>query len=197
MNKLLVKIGMFAAIISLASCGSDSSPGYEFMPNMYRSPSLETYGDHIVLNDTSYMIEGYNGMPVEGTIAQGHLSTFNYSEDQYDLAGSSATYPSTFVKDDKTMVQGEDLYVQMCAHCHGTNGDGKGTITHAVYSAVPSYSDSIQIRRTGSTMNKLTEGHLLHTITYGLNAMGPHASQISEEERWKIVYYIQENLQNN
>jgi hypothetical protein len=27
--------------------------------------------------------------------------------------------------------------------------------------------------------------------------MGPHASQISEEERWKIVYYIQENLQNN
>ena len=187
MNKLFVKIGMFAAIISLASCGSDSSPGYEYMPNMYRSPSIETYGEH--------NIEGYNGMPVEGTIAQGHLSTFNFTEKQYELAGSSATYPSNFVKDDKTMEQGEDLYVMMCAHCHGTNGDGKGTITHAVYSAVPSYSDTIQIRRTGSTMNKLSEGHLFHTITYGLNAMGPHASQISEEERWKIVYYLQEKLQ--
>ena len=35
----------------------------------------------------------------------------------------------------------------------------------------------------------------LFTITYGVNAMGPHASQITEEERWKIVYYIQEKLQ--
>ena len=36
-------------------------------------------------------------------------------------------------------------------------------------------------------MNQLTAGHIFHSITYGLNAMGPHASQLSEEERWKIV----------
>jgi mono/diheme cytochrome c family protein len=189
MNKLFVKIGMFAAIISLASCGNDSSPGYEYMPNMYRSPSIETYEEH--------NIEGYNGMPVEGTISQGNLSTFNYTETEYDLAGSSATYPSDFIKDSKTMASGEDLYVKMCAHCHGPKGDGKGTITHPIYSAVPSYSNTKMIRRSGSTMSELTEGHIFHAITYGINAMGPHASQISEEERWKIVYYIQENLQNN
>ena len=85
----------------------------------------------------------------------------------------------------------------MCAHCHGTEGDGKGTITHPIYSAVPSYSNTKMIRRSGSTMSELNEGHIFHAITYGLGAMGPHASQISEEERWKIVYYIQENLQNN
>ena len=44
-------------------------------------------------------------------------------------------------------------------------------------------------------MNQLTAGHIFHSITYGLNAMGPHASQLSEEERWKIVLYVQE-LQN-
>jgi cytochrome c len=83
----------------------------------------------------------------------------------------------------------------MCSHCHGANGDGKGTVEHAVYSAVPSYNDTIQIRRSGTTMSNLKEGHIFHAITYGVNAMGPHASQITEEERWKIVYYIQEKLQ--
>ena len=41
-------------------------------------------------------------------------------------------------------------------------------------------------------MSKLDAGHIFHAITYGLNAMGPHASQLTEEERWKIVLYVQE-----
>ena len=190
MNKLFVKIGIFAAIVILAACtGGDSSPGYEYMPNMYRSPSIETYGEH--------NIDGYKGIPVEGTIAQGKLSTFNYDKsiEGYKLAGLEANYPLDFNKNEKTLNQGKELFGMMCSHCHGTNGDGKGTVQHAVYSLVPSYSDTIQIRRGGTTMNELKEGHIFHAITYGLNAMGPHASQISESERWKIVYYIQEKLQ--
>jgi mono/diheme cytochrome c family protein len=190
MNKLFVKIVIFAVIVILTACtGGDSSPGYEYMPNMYRSPSIETYGEH--------NIDGYTGIPVEGTISRGHLSTFNYdgSDSSYLLAGIEANYPSNFNKDEKNIEKGKELYGMMCSHCHGANGDGKGTIQHAVYSLVPSYSDTIQPRRSGSTMSDLKEGHLFHAITYGLNAMGPHASQITEEERWKIVYYIQEKLQ--
>jgi hypothetical protein len=41
-------------------------------------------------------------------------------------------------------------------------------------------------------MSELTAGHLYHAITFGLNAMGPHASQITENERWQIVLYVQE-----
>ncbi|MBT5858553.1 MAG: cytochrome c [Flavobacteriales bacterium] len=190
MNKLFVKIGLFAAVISLAACtGGDSSPGYEYMPNMYRSPGIETYGEH--------NIDGYKGIPVEGTISRGNLSTFNYdkSDKGYELAGIEAHYPSNFNKNNEILNQGKELYGIMCAHCHGSNGDGKGTIQHAVYSSVPSYNDTIPNRRNGSSMSELKEGHIFHAITYGLRAMGPHASQISEEERWKIVYYIQEKLQ--
>jgi mono/diheme cytochrome c family protein len=190
MNKLFVRIGIFAAIVILAACtGGDSSPGYEYMPNMYRSPSIETYGEH--------NIDGYTGIPVEGTISRGHLSTFNYdgSDSSYLLAGIEANYPSDFNKDTLDFNKGKELYGMMCSHCHGANGDGKGTVQHAVYSLVPSYSDTILIRRGGAKMSELKEGHLFHAITYGLNAMGPHASQITEEERWKIVYYIQEKLQ--
>jgi mono/diheme cytochrome c family protein len=46
-------------------------------------------------------------------------------------------------------------------------------------------------------MNELKAGHIFHAITYGLNAMGPHASQVTEEERWLIVNYVQQELQNS
>ena len=26
----------------------------------------------------------------------------------------------------------------MCSHCHGINGDGKGSVDHPVYSLIPS-----------------------------------------------------------
>jgi len=41
-------------------------------------------------------------------------------------------------------------------------------------------------------MSQLTDGKIYHTITYGYNAMGSHASQISPEDRWKVVMYVHE-----
>ena len=207
MNKLFIRIGIFSVIVILVSCGGDSSPGLEFMPNMYRSPSIETYGEHIVLPDTSYMIEGYTGIPVKGTIAKGYLSTFNYGKDTigsdslFLLAGDRAAYPEDFSKDSINLKKGEKLYGMMCAHCHGSQGGGDGLIAKASfannpYDVMPAFNDSEQKRpRNNLPMTDFTEGHIFHTITYGYGKMGPHASQISEKERWQIVYYIQEKLQ--
>ena len=189
MKKAILKIGFFAAVIFIAACSGDSNPGYEFMPNMYRSPSLETYGENNA--------NGMNALiPVEGTVARGHLNTFNYDEtlEGYLAAGKNAVNP--IENNEKNITSGKALYGMFCEHCHGETGAGDGTITHAIYSAVPHYNDDKTIRRSGTPMSELTSGHIFHTITYGLNAMGPHASQITEEERWKIVLYVQEELQH-
>jgi len=222
MNRVILKTGLVALVIFLTACSGDSNPGYEFMPNMYRSPSLETYGEN--------NINGMNALtPVEGTIARGKLSTFsftggyklsdrdiliNYMEEEIGLDGNPidikngeepikleslegiSTYPSDFNKDKKTLNQGEELYGMFCKHCHGKTGAGDGTMTHDIYSNVPHYNDSITKRRCNLPMCDLKAGHIFHAITYGLNAMGPHASQITEEERWKIVLYVQEELQH-
>ena len=58
------------------------------------------------------------------------------------------------------------------------------------------YNDDKMKRSAGIPMNELKAGHIFHAITYGLNAMGPHASQLSEDERWKITLYVQEELQH-
>jgi len=168
------------------SCGNDGR-GYEYMPNMYRSPSLETYGKNNVFSDSINA-----RLPVKGTIARGYLKTFNYNSglENYLLAGEEAVNPYEYNVDN--IKEGKALYSMFCEHCHGLNGAGGGSITHPVYSAVPHYNDSKLPRRSGSTMRELTSGHIFHAITYGLNAMGPHASQLTESERWKIVLYVQE-----
>ena len=38
----------------------------------------------------------------------------------------------------------------------------------------------------------MTEGTMFHYITYGKNAMGSYASQLSTKQRWMIVHYIKE-----
>ena len=131
-------------------------------------------------------------MPVKGTIARGYLKTFNYtsSVEDYLLAGKESVNPYEHNADN--IAEGEALYSMFCKHCHGANGAGGGSITHPLYSAVPHYNDQKQIRRSGGTMSELKAGHIFHAITYGLNAMGPHSSQLTESERWKIVLYVQE-----
>ena len=94
MNRVLLNSGFFIGIIFLISCSSDSNPGYEFMPNMYRSPSLETYGENT--------ITGMNALdPVKGTIARGQLKMFNYDGtlEGYLLAGEMAINPVDTNKD--------------------------------------------------------------------------------------------------
>jgi mono/diheme cytochrome c family protein len=44
---------------------------------------------------------------------------------------------------------------------------------------VPSYADRV-----------INEGSVFHVVTYGLNSMGSHANQLSQEERWLVAAYV-------
>lgn len=174
-------------LLILPSCSNDSSkPGYEFMPNMYRSPSLETYGKNNFFSDSLNARK-----PVEGTISRGFVP-FEYGPSTAEYLRAGLEFKNPLEINEENVEQGKQLFAMFCAHCHGSNGDGKGTISHPVYGATPSYGDDLLIRRTGSTMSELKEGHIYHTIYYGLNAMGPHSSLINNEERWLITMYVQQ-----
>ena len=75
-----------------------------------------------------------------------------------------------------------DRYGVYCSVCHGDKGNGQGILmTREKYLGVPSYAD-----------REITEGSIYHVIFYGKNAMGSHASQINEKERWLITQYVME-----
>ena len=179
---------ILATIVSsvvLQSCGADGNhPGYEYMPNMYRSPSYDTYTENPIFENgiTSQQ-------PVKGSIPRGFIP-FEYenSLEDYLRAGNELNNPLEL--NSQTLEEGKQLYEMFCKHCHGVKGDGKGSISHPLYSGVPSYADKLAPRRTGASMSELKDGNIYHAITFGLNAMGPHASQLTQEERWKIVQYV-------
>ncbi len=173
--------GAFAGLLvaGFTSCGKKdvNSPGFEFMPDMYRSPSVEYYGVHIVDGDTLY-----NAMtPVKGTIARGYMPyAYPNTGAGYEQAGLYLKNPLALTP--QVEKEGEVLYGKFCIHCHGATGGGDGKVGGKLPGAPPAYNGSLK---------DLPEGKIFHSITYGKGLMGNHASMLSQEERWKLVHYVQ------
>lgn len=168
----------------LMACNDPQSPGVEYMPDMYRSPAIEAYVDYEFPDSATARLAPENSIP------RGYQPyPYENTTEDYELAGQNLKNPLALTQ--KTLDQGKVLYTSFCAHCHGKKGKGEGSITNAIYGAVPSYSDETPNRRGNRSMKDLKAGHIYHTIMYGLNAMGPHSSLIREQDRWKIVAYVQ------
>jgi mono/diheme cytochrome c family protein len=172
MNKLLITI--LASALLLASCSRDrSKPNVQYMPDMYETIPYEPYGVNAVMPD---------GMaaqtPPEGTIARGKMP-FTISLADYVYAKDSLFSP--LKKSKANLDNGKKMFNIYCAICHGEAGDGQGNLVkREKFFGVPHFKD-----------RDITEGSIYHVIYHGRNAMGSHASQLTEKERWQVVQYVQ------
>lgn len=190
MNKKVIRIVSVAAVVGCVAVGFTScekkdanSPGVEFMPDMYRSPSLESNMSYTSFETGE--LKQANRLPVKGTIARGYLP-YVYGNDTAGYANAGRYLRNPLQRTEANLKQGEELYGKFCVHCHGASGQGDGLVGSKLPGAPPSY--------TGPLKN-LPEGKIFHSITYGKGLMGSHASQLTQEERWKVVFYVQK-LQN-
>ena len=151
------------------------------MPDMYRSPSYETYGLNSMYSDSMAARK-----PVEGTIPRGFSPYGNPDNFEGYTAADSLKMPEG-MNTPENMEEGKRLYGIYCQPCHGASGIGDGLVAAKLPGPPPAYS--------GPQLKNLSEGKMFHSITYGKNMMGSHASQLSAEQRWKIVTYIK-TLQN-
>jgi mono/diheme cytochrome c family protein len=120
-------------------------------------------------------------LPAEGTIPRGFMPfSIPESNEGYAMA---ADLKNPIPYSDEVLKEGKVIYGKMCSHCHGKTGkaDG-GVINNSDYPPPPAYDGAIK---------DLPAGKIFYSITYGKNMMGSHASQISQEDRWKLVYYVQ------
>ena len=174
-------IAVSVSVVVLTSCSKDpNSPGYEYMPDMYRSGAVEAYVDY-EKDSISARI------PAAGTIPY-HLDSFMAAVnmpytlralEDYELA-ANVKNPVPFSAE--VLKSGEKLYKKYCIHCHGEKGDGQGPISAAgKIAGVPAYN---------GTIKDLPEGKMFHSITHGKGVMGSHASQLNKLERWEVIHYI-------
>ena len=174
MKSLYKIVAVVGLSLMATSCFDKSKPNYQFFPNMYEAVPYETYSE----NDA--FANGKEGqLPVEGTIKRGFVP-FEIPNTTEGYAEAKANLKSPLEAASIDAEKGKELYDVYCAICHGKKGDGKGTLVkREKFLGVPNYKD-----------RDITEGSIYFVITYGLNSMGSHANQLSQEERWQVTDYV-------
>jgi mono/diheme cytochrome c family protein len=193
-----IKFVLVAGIVAgLMSCGSDpNDTGTEFAPNMYHSvgyePMSQTEGDSNTINPLGLNMR----LPVKGTVPRkvytgsdslkkAYLSQELISKaiptDSISYSEKSLLNPLSATAEN--IEAGKLQYERFCQHCHGEGGKGDGLVGKA-YKGVPVYSSD--------ALKTMNDGHIYHVITHGKGRMWAHGSQISSENRWKIVLYVHE-----
>ena len=184
------KIAIIAALIVttavvLISCDNKRQPGKIYMPDMTYSRAYETYAER----DTAFTMDAadadhkifYNGATVEGTMRRGELPPYTVPNDSNGLLNLSnlVKNPLTPLNTTDSLEAARQFNIN-CAVCHGAKAEANGPVAakiggvKSIIAASPGFSD----------------GRIFHVMQYGQNNMGSYASQLSREQRWRIVQYI-------
>ena len=201
-------------ILLFGACTSDpDSSGYEYMPDMYRSPSIETYVDYGEIrgrenkdlkSKLSALTPPRNTIPFCGTDStevrlmlpnlrkanaawkesHGFYGVDLSKDDEYLLAANDINpYKLTAANSASMMTNGKELFTAMCQHCHGEKGDGNG----------PMVTSGAYVGVPNyATLKDLSDGQMYYSIYYGKNMMGAHNSLVSKKEIWTLVHYIRQ-----
>jgi len=216
-----IKVASIFALGSvLTGCGAGGDDqGLEYAPNMYHSVPYEPL-TQIVDEDAGKAAEllgensdghgeYYNSNPLNpnrmtmrvppaNSIPRanaGYMMAYDIPTDSLEYAARTLKNPLTADKE-ALLKEGEILYGRFCEHCHGSNGEGDGTVGSPPAddpNGVPAFAGIANLQ--GAAYANITEGHIFHVITKGKGLMGSHGSQISQEDRWKIAMYVKK-LQN-
>ena len=175
--------GLVLFCIVLFSCDvKKNERGYEYYPSMVYSEAYETYAPNTVFPD------GKTAQPpVPGTIPR-HMIPHQYpnTAEGQKLAGLELINP--FEPNEENIARGKKEYDVFCANCHGYDGRGDGNMfTSGKY---PSEPPSLITEE----MLKMPDGEYYHIMTVGSAIMGPFASLIRPQDKWKIIIYIKHEL---
>ena len=183
--------------LGMLSCGKDpNDTGTEFAPNMYNSvgyePMTQLDGDTNKINPLGMNMR----LPVAGTVARKRYNGPDSLKKAFlsqelvaktipndSISYSEALLTNPLAATPETIEEGKLQYERFCQHCHGEAGKGDGLVAKA-YKGVPVYSSD--------ALKAVNDGHIYHVITHGKGRMWPHGSQISSQNRWKIVLYVHE-----
>lgn len=173
--KTLSKITLVLVLAALGtSCADKNSPNYQYFPDMYESVGYETY------SESDAFANGKEGQEIpDGAVKRGFVPyDIPNTNEGYAFAKTSSISPLDSIA--KNSDKGAQLFAIYCAICHGENGNGQGNLVkREKILGVPSYAD-----------REITEGSIFHIVTYGINSMGSHANQLSQEERWMVAAYV-------
>jgi len=198
MRKIAIITGIVTAGMLLNSCRDKGSTGHNYMPDMAYSRAYETYAGLDSSKFTGDTLERggkifYDRTPVTGTVARGDMPAFPLAIDKIGdsvnyVASKNVTNPLPALSA-VDYLEAARLYLVNCGICHGEKLDGNGPLFNGgngPYQAAPKNLIADPV------VAKMPDGQMFYSVTYGKNAMGSYASQLSTKQRWMIIHYIKE-----
>ncbi len=182
MNKIKsIVVASMGIALGLASCDSGNmrrTPGHIYAPDMTYSRAYDAYTSNPKLGKDSLI----SHLPVDGTIARGHL----YDHLKEGDTNAYKTYTTAMRFNADEMKEGGRLFNIYCGICHGTNLDGNGPLYNGgngKFAAAPAnFKDAKYLH--------MPVGQMYAAIKYGKNMMGTYASQLDVKQRWMVLAYI-------
>jgi mono/diheme cytochrome c family protein len=179
-----MKLNLFLAIALASSVAAGflfrlkpSQPNVEFMPEMVRPASYGAYSANPDFPDGKTLQE-----PPVNTIARGFRSvSYQPSEADAIRAGEELTNPYK-LEDPAAQIRGAFVFRNWCLPCHGASGRGDGQVALRGFPAPPPLNSARTLA--------MKDGQIFHIVTYGQKNMPPYASQVSEDDRWKVILHV-------
>jgi mono/diheme cytochrome c family protein len=165
--------------VILSGCNRDkNNPGWDYFPDMFYSTAYETFAPNPNFPDGMTM-----RVPVEGTVPRGYIP-FEYTIDPESRIKAGMELVNPVPESEEALARGKEVFSVFCTGCHGVTGTGDGYLyTSGLYPVKPR-------SLTADAARILKDGEIFHSITIGFGSMGAHGSQISNEDRWKLVQFI-------
>jgi hypothetical protein len=187
MKKLIISgikcqaVILFLVSAILSGCNRDrNNPGWDYFPDMFYSTAYETFSKNPNFRDGMTM-----RVPVAGTVPRG-FKPFNYTIDPESRIKAGKELINPFLSSPENLLKGEKAYTTFCIGCHGSSGNGDGKLyTSGLYPLKPR-------SLTSENVVKLLDGEVYHSVILGFGSMGAHGSQITQDDRWKIILHIRQ-----
>jgi mono/diheme cytochrome c family protein len=184
MKRISIFFGVLTTAVVLIGCSNvRRDPGTVYMPDMSYSRAYETYASTEALTQAGV---NYTATPVSGTIARGEMAAYPYKNDSAGYA-MSASVKNPLEVAAVDLKEAERLYLVNCGICHGKKLDGNGPLWNDGNGPYPSKPIALV---GDAKYEAMAEGTMFHSLTYGKNAMGSYASQLSTKQRWMVITYV-------
>ncbi len=175
-------LGTMVAAAIVVPLGMAAIPFIEFFNGMAAQPKGKPQMTYGRIYGEKLLVERE---PVPGTIPRGHVPyPFDHLTNTVadaKLAGQSLSNPVPLTRE--TLEEGQTLFNVYCAVCHGTRGEGDGSIVGPDrFPAPPSL-------HTEQALN-YADGTLYHIMTKGMGKMPSYAEQLESQDRWAVAHYL-------
>lgn len=146
----------------------------DLFPDMVYSPAAKSQGE-------------VGGEPtdrplVAGVVPRGRLP-FRYAAGPDEAKRAGAELVNPFKADDAAaLARGAEVYRVWCSVCHGTTGEGDGTVVLRGMLKPPSL--------LADRARTIADGEAFHIVTTGQGNMASYAAQVAPEDRWKAILHV-------